>query len=108
MSSTPTCCVLSFGLLYLVDFALAQTCYFPVTEQLAANFTPCFPDNAVSSCCSPDDYCLTNGYCMDAGWDNAISRGACTDKTFGSPLCSQHCQFSVFLFLVSVAVFLEC
>ena len=45
----------------------------------------------VSQCCGPNDYCLSNGMCLDVGGDNFYSIHACSDPTWKAP-CQRVCQ----------------
>ena len=72
----------------------ANTCYFPDGEP--SSDVPC-SDSLFTQCCGSRSACLTNGLCiLEASNDTGINyaRGTCTDKTWGSSLCPQHCQLN--------------
>ncbi|MCJ1318708.1 hypothetical protein MMC15_004038 [Xylographa vitiligo] len=70
----------------------AQLCWYPDGKTQAAD-TPCQVGTAASCCGQQADgspaYCLSNGLCLS---DMVVSRGSCTDQTWQSSACSQHCQ----------------
>lgn len=69
--------------------AKAQTCYYP--NSTASIDTPCHSDAAASACCNDGDTCLSNGLCLAQHGPEVISRGSCTDQSWESPSCPQHC-----------------
>jgi hypothetical protein len=60
-------------------------------KEPVAAWLPCNTSSAISNCCSPDDYCMSNGLCMDAVIDNVISQQGCTDKTWAGS-CQNYCS----------------
>jgi hypothetical protein len=79
--------------------ARTQVCY-GTDGSLDTNGVPCDPSSAVSPCCHIEDYCLTNGFCLNGGADNAISRGTCTDQNWESSACPQYCRTGSLSFLL--------
>ena len=73
--------------------AVATNCYNPDgSVEQEFNYTPCDPASPVSGvCCSTADYCLSNGMCFDAGANNLVSQGGCTDPLFRAPGCNKVC-----------------
>ncbi|KAF2709554.1 hypothetical protein K504DRAFT_502278 [Pleomassaria siparia CBS 279.74] len=70
-------------------------CYFP-KGQLSTD-TVCDTSASVSLCCASSHICLSNGLCaVEATGDTGIryGRGACTDKTWKSPLCPPVCHLN--------------
>lgn len=47
--------------------------------------------HAVSNCCAAQDYCMSNGLCMDAAVDNMMSQQGCTSKTWDREPCKNYC-----------------
>lgn len=49
-----------------------------------------------SSCCGPNDMCLTNGLCKQQGEDHEKDdlywSNGCTDSNFNDPACPQYCM----------------
>lgn len=74
------------SVLFLAASATAQSCFFP--DGSASKHTPCSTAGH-SSCCSADSFCLDNGLCYGGG---IVSRGSCTDKTWGSDACAGSCR----------------
>ena len=73
----------------------ANTCYWPLGGVSGA--VPCDPNAEVSLCCGSQSACLTNGICQHDDTNTTgitYSRGSCTDKTWTSSICPQHCQIS--------------
>ena len=66
-----------------------QTCYYP--NSTSSVDTPCHSDAAASACCNAKDICLSNGLCLSQRDAEVISRGSCTDQSWESPNCPQHC-----------------
>ncbi|KAJ5805030.1 hypothetical protein N7474_010917 [Penicillium riverlandense] len=66
-----------------------RTCYFP-NGLPAPGTVPCTSDE-VSWCCSTDNFCLSNGYCMDVAQPYVLSRGACTSDSWATG-CPSYCQ----------------
>ena len=81
---------------YLSQLTLtASTCYYPLGG--VSNDVPCDPDADVSMCCSHRSECLTNGLCQLQDINTSgkgYARGTCTDRTWTSSICPQHCQVS--------------
>ncbi|KAI9786290.1 MAG: hypothetical protein M1816_008099 [Peltula sp. TS41687] len=57
------------------------------------DLTVCDATATVSRCCSPDDFCVDNGLCLDAGSDNLWSVQGCTDYFWKGP-CRKYCNSS--------------
>ncbi|TLD16427.1 uncharacterized protein PgNI_01252 [Pyricularia grisea] len=74
----------------------ANLCFFPGGKQ--ASDVPCDQKADVSMCCGSVSACLSNGLCKDEKTTNttgvAYARGTCTDPTWQSPICPQHCQLN--------------
>ncbi|KAF2230724.1 hypothetical protein EV356DRAFT_536096 [Viridothelium virens] len=72
-----------------------SACYYP-DGSINSGDEPCDPDAEVSMCCSNTKQCLTNGLCalIDAASNTDINfaRGTCTDETWQSEICPQHCR----------------
>ncbi|TKA79560.1 hypothetical protein B0A55_02737 [Friedmanniomyces simplex] len=79
--------------LIFVRLAFAEDqCYWP-DHSAAVNFTACNAAAPYSSCCRPDQVCMTNGLCLQTqNLANRLSRGACTDQTFSSAACPKVCD----------------
>lgn len=73
------------------------TCYYP-DGTINIGDHPCDPNADVSMCCSDISQCLTNGLCAlgDTTSRSGISfaRGTCTDESWESEICPQHCRVS--------------
>jgi len=72
------------------------TCYTTFGD-IQDGDVPCDPDNDVSTCCSANDYCLSNGLCLDASANNVMTQQSCTDPNWGAPchkFCTKHSQFT--------------
>jgi hypothetical protein len=77
----------AYIILPLAPLVLASTsspCYYP-DGTYQSNDSPCFPDQAESSCCGQGHSCMSNGLCR---WPDAdmpaplvYVRGSCTDKS---------------------------
>ncbi|KAK4619760.1 hypothetical protein CLAFUW4_11038 [Fulvia fulva] len=95
MSSQLYCLWVSIAILITLIpciHAAGAQCYFPDGTE-AANYTSCNAAATQSSCCRPTEACLSNGYCFQqTGYANRISRGACTDSSFGSTACPARCR----------------
>ena len=82
----------TFGILSL---ATARDCFVPngTIHYLYGRkaYVPCGPDDGThTGCCAPLDGCSTTGLCFgSAGY---MYRGGCTDATWTSENCAQHCQ----------------
>lgn len=63
----------------LIAFSAASLtgsdCTFP-DGKAAAQFEPCYPNNAQSHCCARGDGCVANGFCQ-SGSDQQLYRGGC-------------------------------
>ncbi|KAF2164898.1 hypothetical protein M409DRAFT_56255 [Zasmidium cellare ATCC 36951] len=70
----------------LISLGTAQQCYYP--DGSPSTDTPC-STNGDSSCCSSSSFCMDNGLCFGGG---IVSRGSCTDKTWGSSACTGYCK----------------
>ncbi|MCJ1404017.1 hypothetical protein MMC11_007241 [Xylographa trunciseda] len=84
-----------FSVLAIITIARAQLCWYPDGKTQAPD-SPC-QVGTTSSCCGQQAdgspaYCLSNGLCLS---DMVVSRGSCTDQTWQSSACSQHCQQTV-------------
>lgn len=73
-------------ILFLATTVTAQSCYYP--DGSASNDVPC-SISGESACCGSDFFCLDNGLCYGRG---LVSRGSCTDKTWGSEACAGYCK----------------
>ncbi|KAK0371362.1 hypothetical protein CTAM01_15878 [Colletotrichum tamarilloi] len=73
--------------------AAANLCFFPGGVQSLD--VPCDPKAEVSMCCGSVNACLSNGLCKLEDTSNntgiAYARGTCSDPTWQSPICPQHC-----------------
>ena len=71
---------------------LTPVCYFP-KGNVANGHSPCNASAAESWCCAAKDYCLSNGFCLQASdvHANRIGRGSCTDQEWNSPACPREC-----------------
>lgn len=85
--------VITTSLLYNSPSTGAQTtsssCYWP-NKTPAENHVPCSSDVA-SACCAPNQICLSNKLCLSVGQPFVLSRGSCTDPTYGSQNCPDKC-----------------
>jgi len=74
-------------------------CYFPDGTYIDFD-APCFPDRPQSFCCGRNHTCMSNGLCRwpDAEMPSPLAyiRGSCTDRTWNSPECPQHCANKLF------------
>jgi len=77
----PTC--------FFLVHASCQTCYHP--DGSVSPDSPCSPSQTQSACCYYPDYCLSNGFCFDAGANNLLSRQTYTDKTWTDNACPKYC-----------------
>lgn len=68
-------------------------CYLPDgslnTEAFACNVTA-VEAGKHSSCCKPNDTCLSSGVCHQA-WSGNMYRMSCTDRDWKDPACPQFC-----------------
>ncbi|KAJ3498137.1 hypothetical protein NLG97_g1361 [Lecanicillium saksenae] len=60
---------------------------------LDTEMKPCDPTAKVSTCCRPDDFCLSNGLCLGGGGNNGFSQQGCTDSKWNFP-CQSYCSDS--------------
>ena len=79
-------------LLYLLHSKTKALCYFPngqVTDDLE-----CFPSQPETPCCVRGSTCLSNGLCQSTNSSGGVNYGrrSCTDPSWRSTLCPQHCQ----------------
>lgn len=65
------------------------TCYKPDGTP-DPEMKPCDPTAKVSTCCRPDDFCLSNGLCLGGGGNNGFSQQGCTKEKWDFP-CQQLC-----------------
>jgi len=89
---------ISILILSLIHYAKSgNICYYPNGETMGTD-VPCDPDAPFTQCCPSRDTCLSNGLCALQSTDNdsgiSYARGTCTDPTWTSPLCPQHCQLN--------------
>ena len=75
-----------------LGLAVNKNCYFP-NGKISAEDVACNPNDDFSPCCGKQSdgtsaYCLSNGHCLV---DFKLSRGSCTDQSWGSSNCAQHC-----------------
>lgn len=78
-------------LLLLSTTRAAATCYSYEGKEL--DMYPCDATAKISPCCGSNDYCLSNGLCLNAGGNNAYTQQGCTDKGWGFP-CQKYCPGS--------------
>lgn len=78
--------------LYLEMASDSPLCYYP-RGAVAVNHTPCNASATQSWCCHQNDFCLSNGHCLQASqvYANRIARGSCTDRTWNSAACPFEC-----------------
>lgn len=77
---------------------MSQICYAPNAVPVP-EYAPCNNNtDGVSLCCSPGQFCLTNGLC--ANGEGEFYSGACTDKTYKAPICPSYCTGTVLFHLV--------
>ncbi|ORY16267.1 hypothetical protein BCR34DRAFT_119926 [Clohesyomyces aquaticus] len=84
-----SCALVGFSLLWRVD----ASCYYPDGSFPSDYvYAPC-SDEENATCCqlSSGDQCLSNGLCYSPSSDYMF-RGGCTDKSWNSPNCFQHCK----------------
>ncbi|KAK3375558.1 hypothetical protein B0T24DRAFT_616476 [Lasiosphaeria ovina] len=71
----------------------AATCY-DYAGQVQPNIYPCNLDPGLPSpCCGSNDFCLSNGLCLDGGGNNGLTQQGCTSQAWMSP-CVKHCPES--------------
>lgn len=79
---------LAIALAWTAAAASERTCYYPNGQEASGN-VPC-TDSMYTSCCGESAICLSNGYCMDVERQPyTMSRGACTDSSWGADCPSQ-------------------
>lgn len=89
--------LLSVAILLSTLPTIRASCYYPdgsfPTDYV---FEACGGDSG--TCCIPSegDVCLSNGLCSLGASGTYLFRGACTDKTWNSPSCLQHCKDGAF------------
>ncbi|KAJ1327016.1 cell wall integrity and stress response component [Microdochium nivale] len=54
-------------------------------------WVPCNATASVTNCCSPRDYCMSNGLCMDAVVENMITQQGCTSDKWDARPCRNYC-----------------
>lgn len=82
---------LRLGLLSFLARARAiSQCYYPNGDE-ASGDTPCYTDGRITHCCGGNSICLTNQLCLSLEQPYGLSRGSCTDQSFG-PLCPSYCS----------------
>lgn len=68
---------------YATAAAPNATCYF-LDGSVASADVPCTTDST-TNCCNKNDLCMSNGLCyMQGSRGMALSRGSCTDKSWGA------------------------
>lgn len=81
----------SMRFLYAISLPLVRaTCYNVLGRE--ADLIPCNPDDDISPCCSENDYCLSNGLCLDATANNLMSIQGCTDSVWRNPCPWIYCK----------------
>lgn len=85
--------LLSSGLNVL---ASAQACYnsaglIPSTDGKVKIWVPCNNNTANSACCCVDDYCMSNGLCLDTHNEDQITQQGCTDPQWSDVGCIDYC-----------------
>jgi len=90
------------GFLTLILLSLAahttgqNGCFYP--NGSPSPDIPCDSTAPVSMCCGSRSSCLSSGLCLLDGTTPSsgigYARGTCTDSTWKSPFCPQHCQLS--------------
>lgn len=67
-------------------------CYYPNGDK-SFDDIPCYTDGRVSHCCGGNSICLTNGLCVSTNQPYHLSRGSCTDESWGDSCpttCGKH------------------
>jgi hypothetical protein len=59
----------------------------------AEGWLPCNPGAAASPCCDKNDFCLSNGLCLNAVGNNFIALQGCTSDSWEAP-CNKVCNGS--------------
>lgn len=86
----PSALLLYALLLSSVMLRAAATCYDYDGKEMKDVF-PCDATADVSQCCSKNDFCLSNGLCLDAGSNNGFTQQGCTSKGWDFP-CQKYCR----------------
>ncbi|KAF2173560.1 hypothetical protein M409DRAFT_48521 [Zasmidium cellare ATCC 36951] len=70
-----------------------KVCYTP-NGAVWEGATPCNQTADESHCCGVNDFCLSNGHCLQAegAYANRIGRGTCTDSSWRSEACPYECN----------------
>ncbi|KAJ5933899.1 hypothetical protein N7454_006228 [Penicillium verhagenii] len=92
VSKAPGWIILLFGFLNLLTIASASfssQCYYPNGNE--STDTPCYTDGRVTHCCGEESICLTNQLCLSVAQPFSLSRGSCTDKSWGTD-CPSTCR----------------
>lgn len=66
-------------------------------------WVPCNSTASVTNCCSPRDYCMSNGLCMDAVVDNMITQQGCTSENWDAQPCHNYCKGKPSTFRIGLA-----
>ena len=68
------------------------TCY-KYDGTIMDGHNPCNALAPASACCSENDACLSNGYCLQqsAAFANRLGAPSCTDRDWNSPACPLQC-----------------
>lgn len=105
MKLQPIPLFLSLSLLFILPtHAQNRTCYF-LDGSVATADVPCTSD-ATTNCCNKNDICMSNGLCyLQGSHGMSLSRGSCTDKSWGARCFAPCCMFH-FSFLLSSFFFL--
>ncbi|KAF3398151.1 hypothetical protein F1880_005697 [Penicillium rolfsii] len=75
---------------FLVGASATSKCYYPNGDEAVAD-TPCYSDGRITHCCGSNSICLTNQLCLSLEQPYGLSRGSCTDRSFGSS-CPSYCK----------------
>jgi hypothetical protein len=88
----------------LTSVASATTCY----DYSGAESTtiPCNSSASISTCCHPQDICLSNGLCLGVSINNLLSVQGCTSKTWASP-CQNYCKGKVKSYIPLLAFYIQ-
>lgn len=78
---------LPVGFLF-ATYAFAASCWYPDGKTVSSDI-PCSANSESSACCSSQSFCIAGGYCLTGAM---VTRGSCTDKTWGSPECAGFCK----------------
>lgn len=66
-----------------------RVCYFP-DGTVSTDDVPCAGSGNTHCCARGTGVCLDNGYCLNYEQPYGLSRGSCTDRSWGSS-CASHC-----------------